>query len=558
MAKSKIGPGLPLIASIALLAVIIIWQYIAVTSANGGDFTYALDDPYIHLAFAKNLQNFHYGINLNEFSAPSSSIIWTFVLAPFASFLLSPLIINFILSVITLIFFNKTLDLLFDIKNKKYKNAYLTTLMIMLVPAANFTWLIMTGMEHALQVMSVAMIIYGTVRYIKKGKIGFMLPAALVLAPLVRYEDMTVVLSVLLFLLLCREIKTVFVVLGLIILTLGGFSVFLMTLGLAPMPNSILAKSGMFFKLLSALSLTSVPAASLIMSVVSPNNSAIAIDNNSLNYFFTKLNNMFFQNIKSFLLSAGALVILSYTLITKGLSIKKKLALSSLFGIAVHLAVGQYGWLNRYGMYIWVFMIFIVIFLTSDIITKAINDPQNKGRIKSIITVTVLLFVFTCKNYITDITFIPFVAHNIHAQQYQMHKFVTEYYKAPVAVNDLGYVSYENDNYVLDLWGLASGEALYLRKNAEDNRWMEKITRKKGVKLAMIYETWFIKAPEEWEKVADLTLDEAPYFAKGNKTVSFFATDSSAYEKIRKDLVSFKLAMQQEYQHTMKIYEKEE
>ena len=209
MAKIRFGPGLPLIASIALLTVIIIWQYITITGANGGDFTYALDDPYIHLALSKNLQHFHYGINLSEFSAPSSSIIWTFLLAPFASFLLSPLIINFILSVITLVFFNKTLDLLFDIKNRKHKNAFLTALMIMLVPAGNFTWLIMTGMEHALQVMSVSMIIYGTVRYIKKGKIGFLLPAALVVAPLVRYEDMTVVLSVLLFLLLCREIKKI-------------------------------------------------------------------------------------------------------------------------------------------------------------------------------------------------------------------------------------------------------------------------------------------------------------------------------------------------------------
>ena len=47
---------------------------------SDGEFTYTLDDPYIHLALAKNIWMGNYGINMTELSAPSSSILWPFLL----------------------------------------------------------------------------------------------------------------------------------------------------------------------------------------------------------------------------------------------------------------------------------------------------------------------------------------------------------------------------------------------------------------------------------------------------------------------------------------------
>src|SRR5687768_15402526 len=48
---------------------------------NSGGFSYSLDDPYIHLALSENLLRGHYGINPMEFSAPSSSIGYPFLLS---------------------------------------------------------------------------------------------------------------------------------------------------------------------------------------------------------------------------------------------------------------------------------------------------------------------------------------------------------------------------------------------------------------------------------------------------------------------------------------------
>jgi hypothetical protein len=49
-----------------------------------GHLVYSLDDPYIHLGLAENIAKGHYGINLTEYSSPSSSILWPFLLVPFA------------------------------------------------------------------------------------------------------------------------------------------------------------------------------------------------------------------------------------------------------------------------------------------------------------------------------------------------------------------------------------------------------------------------------------------------------------------------------------------
>lgn len=72
----------------AIFAIIFSLPILAITTLilnlSNGYFTYTLDDPYIHLALAKNIFSGNYGINLTEPSAPSSSIIWPFILALFS------------------------------------------------------------------------------------------------------------------------------------------------------------------------------------------------------------------------------------------------------------------------------------------------------------------------------------------------------------------------------------------------------------------------------------------------------------------------------------------
>src|SRR5262249_29726849 len=61
----------------------------------------------------------------------------------------------------------------------------------------------------------------------------------------------------------------------------------------------------------------------------------------------------------------------------------------------------------------------------------------------------------------------PASSRAIYEQNYQMHRFVADFYRRPVGVNDIGWVSYRNPNYVLDLWGLGSETARRKRATAD-------------------------------------------------------------------------------------------
>ncbi|MFX8797723.1 hypothetical protein ABTM57_20595, partial [Acinetobacter baumannii] len=81
------------------------------------------------------------------------------------------------------------------------------------------------------------------------------------------------------------------------------------------------------------------------------------------------------------------------------------------------------------------------------------------------------------------------------------HRFVLEDWRKPIAVNDLGWVSWKNDQYVLDLWGLGNYEALKLRATETNSEWMDRLCKAHGVAAAMVYDEWFEHAPKAWVKV---------------------------------------------------------
>src|SRR5688500_1729549 len=98
LTMSKTIAYLPVI----LLAMLTAIELVVILLLNEGQFVYTLDDPYIHLALAENIARGHYGVNHSEYSAPSSSILWPFLLAPFSMFKLdhyAPLLINFLVSI---------------------------------------------------------------------------------------------------------------------------------------------------------------------------------------------------------------------------------------------------------------------------------------------------------------------------------------------------------------------------------------------------------------------------------------------------------------------------
>ena len=58
----------------AITAIAVAMLLGAILAFNDGVFVYTLDDPYIHMALAANIAEFHYGLNASAYAAPSSSI----------------------------------------------------------------------------------------------------------------------------------------------------------------------------------------------------------------------------------------------------------------------------------------------------------------------------------------------------------------------------------------------------------------------------------------------------------------------------------------------------
>ena len=230
--------------------------YLAVVSllvwliARGNaSFSYALDDPYIHLALAQHLRHGFYGLNPGEYTSPSSSIVWPFLLVPFADGPLRqwfPLILNVIPGVM--------LCCLVASFVPAWHRQVATAVGIwawialgpLLVFAADLPSLAHIGMEHSLQLLTVGICAFAVVEAYAGRKIPVWMLAAAACAPAIRYEDLIFTLVVVAACWLGGQRRAAMLTGIVALLPILAFGLFLHWHGLQFFPNSILAKSGVF------------------------------------------------------------------------------------------------------------------------------------------------------------------------------------------------------------------------------------------------------------------------------------------------------------------------
>ncbi len=362
------------------------------------------------------------------------------------------------------------------------------------------------GMEHSLQFLVIAIIAYGLVLNVTRNETRNWLWVAIFFAPLIRFENSTVALAALIFLFFRRQKLKSMIVSAAVALSLAGFSIFLIENGQSWLPASILAKSG-------------VNAGTSVLASIGHNLVA-----NSTSYF-------------GIFAVAAALLLLVYVIISKSSTSRRILALVTVLATVLHLIFGGVR-MGRYEGYSWLFLILVSIFLAGESVSRWIN-ASHSGRRSVIFTLIVsLALLIPALPNLWLLSLTPAGSNNIYSQHYQMHRFVTDFYKAPVAVNDLGYVAYKNDFYVLDLWGLASRDALQSRSTGKPVDWMSQLAASHQVELVMIYADWFPSVPVQWQKVGELVLS-SPRVTVAGERVTFFAVSSQARLKIEESLRDF-------------------
>lgn len=448
---------------------------------SGGVFSYTLDDPYIHLALAKNIWLGNYGINLSEPSAPSSSILWPLLLAPFSYFSRYFEFIPLVINTCCLALLAGVIDRIFA----DLKLAVRLTVTAMILLSLNAYGLVFTGMEHSLQLLLVAVILLPVLNNKRHDNGYYKTPGyallALVLLPLVRYEGLAISLPMIAYIFTKGEWQKALLAFSIIALSMISFSLFLNNHGLGFLPASVLAKS----------------------SHGGMDSTINNLKRNILQYGFLFL----------------PLAVVASTLWHKD----RALGLVILISAILHFLFGKYGWFERYANYYLLFAVLICL-------RSSVN---MKVPVLPVIFCLPLVF-FSCVQATTKT---PLAMSNVVHQQAQMAQIATMLGE-PIAVNDLGLVALRSGQYVLDLWGLGSIEALHYRQSQTNADWISDLMDKKHVKYAFVYDSWFINKPNNWIKVGELKLLERN-ITLGSNMVALYATDPSSIAKLSATLREF-------------------
>jgi hypothetical protein len=467
--------------SAVLVVVPLVTLLLLVLRITNGTFTYTLDDPYIHLALARNIWHGHYGINASEFSAPSSSILWPFLLAPFFAsgglFEYAPLALNFI-------FLWATIGVICRIFGDLPVVPRILVVGSIAV-SLNLYGLVFNGMEHSLQILLVAVgmlpLIYREWEDSPGKKVPAYVAAALIALPLTRYEGLAISLPMLIFLFVQGHRKTAVLSITIIALAVGGFSYFLHANGSNYLPSSVLAKTD----------LSGLPGV--------------------------------LNNVKENLKAYGFILLPVFWILGVYWQTSRSRCFVVLAVTVFHFIFGHYGWFGRYEVY---YVLFIVVLS---------GRLAVDSGLKLLPAIICLPFVF---HSLTSTTlFTPQAAENIYSQQAQMARIAAKL-GAPVAVNDLGLVALRSGNYTLDLWGLGSIEALRNRLRGGDSEWIAALMARKHTQYAFVYDWWFPHKPASWIKVGELKMLQKKITPAGDLVI-LYAVDPTSAAKLRSTLASF-------------------
>jgi len=477
---------------------------------NGGVFVYPLDDAYIHLSMAEQIAKGEYGINPSQFAAADSSILYPFLLLPvfgieFQQYM--PLILNGAALLWGVLIIEKIFE-----KAGFYAGRTTRTFMVLALFIAplslNMIGVSMLGMEQSLHVLTVLYALYGVALWVSEKRLNLYLIAAILLGPLIRYEAMglSLLLSAMLF--LDGRKRAGLGLATLAIIPLLGFSWFLVTQDGNSLPNSVVRK-------------VIIAEASDLQGV------GLLLKNFTYRPEYALVAWLFLG------LAALFTALLAHAKIRQD-SLALRLGLIAIFSLLGQGFVGRNGLGNRHETY--------VIVLAGIALLIVLRGPlAQKGLARwgsAVLALAALLLPLPHFSQ-QSISFGPLSMHNVFDQQWQMGRFARDYLNAPVAVNDIGLPSYRNENDVLDLWGLASHEALSAWAEPKPRGWVNALVDRSGADLAMIYESWILPGVSRgWYKIGYFKIRGEAHAVAG-PWVALYATNEAAISRLQALLREF-------------------
>lgn len=505
----------------ACLAILYLLTGILLSSSiklNDGNLIYPLDDTYIHMAIAKNFaQHGVWGVTKYHFSSSSSSLLWTFLMSVVYYFcnisVAWPIVLNLAAGTLCCVAVYCILT------THGISNAYtkLATMVLLIFLCPLFI-LILSGMEHTLQVVIDLVFIFLAAKVVcaEKPCSGDQYKLILLAVALttIRYEGLFILCIVGLMLMLRKKIYS---------------AIFVIASGLLPIVvYGIISKSfGWFF---------------LPNSVVLKGNTHLSFDQL---FNLTK-----YGHIYVLFLGVFALVFLSIAYGKKLWSQKIVMGLIFLGTTIFHCTFAKIGWLFRYEAYLVAIGLVTIVLLANDFHKMNPALLCNNGALLKL-----MLAVFTVfwgypllKRCEKALKTYAKASNNIYQQQYHMAMFVKEYYDGQkIAINDIGAIAYYTDADILDIKGLASIQVAEKKLKEEwTSNAIVNLTNSEDVKYALVYDHILInkgKKPQ-WAKVAGWSLTDNVIC--GSDTVFFYVIDQTKREQFKENLKQFSKQLSKE------------
>ncbi|MHA3915008.1 hypothetical protein [Halovulum sp. GXIMD14793] len=471
--------------------------FIALTGAilwmTGGRLIFPLDDPYIHLATAENILRGTYGINLGEPSSASSSVLFPFLVALTQAIGLGeigPILITAPAAGISVIALGQLLETVVP------DNAWRWVIAILALFVISAFALPMTGIEHSLHVMLSMLAMLGLIRMTQGSAPGMGLTLIVILLPLIRFEGIGLAGMIILVEVFLGHRRAALLQVAGIVAALVIYGLTMHAMGLPILPSSVMVKVAM------------------------PDAVAASAGSGLADRIIQGLDSTLRSMQGTMLLILASILPLAWSAFGRRRSDLPVMA-TAVACLLGHAVAGHIGAFARYEVYALAIGLIGLLWLCRSVLGRPL-----------IAMVLAVGLVFVAKPYAKATWKTPPGSQNIFDQHVQMHELAARLYDGDVAVHDIGWVAYHNDNTVLDLWGLASEEVRRMRADTyvlTPAQLSDLITRH-DIGLVMVYEDVFRTVPDDWTRVARMTSSAV---TAGRATVSVFATSQKSLPPIR-------------------------
>lgn len=450
----------------------------------GEQTNYALDDPYIHMSIARHwLEDGVWGIGSGP-AAATSSPLWTVLIAMgfrlFGAWDLWPYLLQLPWVVALGVAVDRWMPE--SLSENRRAGTACALLLCLGLPA-----LLLSSMEHILHVAVALFLVVETARHVdgpaSLGRIALL--SAIAIAT--RYESVFLLVGTGLVLVHHRRWGALAAGHGLA----GGVAILIgvwnATVGVGPLPNSVVAKSAFIQEEgLGAL----LAAVSNIPAHVGSHETALL----------------------------GAVVALVLSAALCGARSDDTLVRVGVVALTVtavlHICFAQLGWLFRYEA--WLIALGLVV-TTRAVILQPPPSPVVRTLVAMAGMLVVVRLIWSTSSSLGAL-------EDIRKQHLAMARVLDASFSEQVVVaNDVGAISFYADIEVMDLVGLGDNEILeHRRKGTWGAPFLAAEATERKATIAVLYEDWFgANIPESWTPVADWNSGEV--VIAGSPRVSWYA-----------------------------------